>query len=193
MLHYLYNWTMNLAAHPHALLALGAISFIESSLFPIPPDVLLIPMILTARDKAFQYALFCTIASVTGGMMGYGIGYFLFEQIGHPVLEFYGYISKFEIFQAQYNTWGAWTVFIAGITPFPYKVITILSGVTGLDFMVFSISSVAARGIRFFIVAGLLWWIGPPIRNFMEKHLGLTFTVFVIMLVGGMIAIKFLR
>ncbi|MCB2102744.1 MAG: DedA family protein [Rhodobacterales bacterium] len=192
MLRRLYDWTMHLSAHPHALWALAAVSFIESSVFPIPPDVLLIPMVLAAPTRAWKIAVVCTVSSVLGGMLGYAIGYFLFEQVGRPMLAFYGYDAKFAQFQATYNEWGAWAVFIAGVTPFPYKVITILSGVTALDPTVFSIASVLARGLRFFIIAGLLWWIGEPIRLFIEKRLGLLFTLFTILLVGGFVVIKYL-
>jgi membrane protein YqaA with SNARE-associated domain len=188
----LYNWTLDLASHRHALWALAAISFIESSFFPIPPDILLIPMVLAAPTRAWKIALVCTIASVLGGIAGYGIGMFLFEGVGRPLLEFYGYGPKFAQFKATYNEWGAWAVFIAGVTPFPYKVITILSGVTALDPVVFSIASVLARGLRFFLVAALLFKFGPPIRNFIEARLGLVFTVFCVGLVGGFIAIKYI-
>ena len=191
MLRRLYDWTIDLAAHPHALWALAIIAFIESSFFPIPPDVLIIPMVLAAREKAWKIAVVCTVASVIGGLAGYGIGHFLFEEIGKPMLDFYGYGAKFVVFQDTYNEWGAWAVFIAGVTPFPYKVITILSGTTGLDLSVFMISSVLARGLRFFIVAALLWHFGAPIRAFIEKRLGLLFVVFSILLVGGFIALKF--
>ena len=189
----MYDWTMGLATHRHALWALAIISFVESSVFPIPPDVLMIPMILAAREKAWKIALVCTVASVLGGMFGYGIGYFLFEQVGKPVLELYGYLEKFETFGDKYNEYGAWAVFIAGVTPFPYKVITITSGITQLDVTVFSIASVLARGLRFFIVAALLWKFGPPIRDFIEKRLGLVFVVFVVLLVGGFAALKLLH
>ncbi|MBT3307750.1 MAG: DedA family protein [Alphaproteobacteria bacterium] len=192
MLRRLYNWTMNLAGHRRATSALAAVSFIESSVFPIPPDVLLIPMVLADRAKAFRIAFICTVASVLGGMLGYGIGLFLFEEVGRPMLEFYGYASKFEIFQAKYNDWGAWAVFIAGVTPFPYKVITILSGVTSLDIFIFTVASVAARGLRFYLVAGLLWKFGEPIRDFIETYLGLLFALFCLLLIGGFVAIKFL-
>ena len=192
MLRRLYDWTMTLAGHRRATSALAAVSFIESSVFPIPPDVLLIPMVLADRAKAFRIAFICTVASVLGGMLGYGIGVFLFEEIGRPLLEFYGYAPKFTEFQAKYNEWGAWTVFIAGVTPFPYKVITILSGVTALDLFVFTIASLAARGLRFYIVAGLLWKFGEPIRDFIEKYLGLLFALFCVLLVGGFVAVKFL-
>ena len=192
MLRRLYDWTMDLAAHRHAVPALAGVSFIESSVFPIPPDVLLIPMVLAEREKAFRIALVCTAASVLGGLLGYAIGVFLFEELGKPLLEFYGYGPKFTEFQGKYNDWGAWVVFIAGVTPFPYKVITILSGVTQLDIFIFTVASVAARGLRFFIVAGLLWKYGEPIRAFIEKRLSLLFWLFCGLLVGGFVAAKFL-
>ncbi len=192
MLRRLYDWTLSLASHRHATIALAIIAFAESSFFPIPPDILLIPMILAARNKAWRYATICMVASVLGGLAGYAIGHFLFESIGKPVLAFYGYASKFDTFRDYYNEWGAWAVFIAGITPFPYKVITILSGVTALDPVIFSISSILARGIRFFLIAGLIWQFGPPIRDFIERRLGLVFTVFIVGLVGGFVAIKYL-
>jgi membrane protein YqaA with SNARE-associated domain len=188
----LYDWTLRLASHRHAMWALAAISFVESSIFPIPPDVLLIPMVLAAPTRAWRIALVCTIASVLGGLAGYGIGYFLFEQVGKPLLEFYGYGPKFGEFKAKYNEWGTWAVFIAGVTPFPYKVITILSGVTALDPTVFTIASVFARGLRFLIVAALLWKFGAPIRDFIEARLGLVFTVFCVGLVGGFVVIKYI-
>ena len=127
-----------------------------------------------------------------GGLVGYAIGFFAFETVGRPVLEFYGYAPKFAEFQDRYNEWGAWVVFFAGLTPFPYKVITILSGVTGLDIFIFTVASVAARGGRFFIVAGLLWHFGEPIRELIEKRLGLLFGLFCALLLGGFAAVKFL-
>jgi len=192
MLRRVYNWTMALAAGRHAEKALAGVSFAESSFFPIPPDLLLIPMVLAERIKAWRYAAICTIASVIGGVFGYLIGAFLFEQIARPILDLYGFGAKFDEFAGWYNDWGAWIVFAAGLTPFPYKVITIASGATGLDFIVFSIASIAARGLRFFIVAGLLYWVGPPIRAFIEKRLGLVFTVFTVLLIGGFVALRYL-
>ena len=188
----LYDWTLELAAHRHAVWALAAVAFIESSVFPIPPDVLLIPMVLAARDRAWRYAAICTIASVLGGLLGYAIGLFLFESAGLPLLEFYGYAAKFEEFRGRYNEWGAWIVFIAGLTPFPYKVITIASGVTELDLAIFTIASVLARGLRFFAVAALLWWLGPPVREFIEKRLGLVTIVFCVLLLGGFLVARYL-
>ncbi len=192
MLRRTYDWVMRLAARPDAIWALAAISFIESSVFPIPPDVLLIPMVLAARTRAWRIALVCTVASVLGGMAGYAIGTFLYDGVGRPLLEFYGYAARFADFQRRYNEWGAWIVFIAGITPFPYKVITIASGVTGLDLVTFTIASILARGLRFYLVAALLFWLGPPVRAFIERRLGLVTIVFVVLLFAGFVAIKYL-
>ncbi len=191
MLRRLYDWTMALSAHPKALWALAAVSFVESSFFPIPPDALLIPMALAKPARAWRIALVCTVSSVVGGMFGYAIGYFAFEAIGRPMLELYGYGSKFAEFRDWYNAWGAWAVFIAGLTPFPYKVITILSGVTALDLAVFTIASVLARGLRFYLVAALLWWFGEPIRIFIEKRLGLLTVLFCVLLVGGFVVARY--
>jgi membrane protein YqaA with SNARE-associated domain len=192
MLRRLYDWTMGLAAHRHAGWALAGVSFAESSIFPIPPDILLIPMVLAKRALAWLYAAICTAASVAGGLAGWLIGAFLFETVGQPVLQFYGYTDQFADFAERYNAYGAWIVFFAGITPFPYKVITIASGVTGLSLGVFLVASLLARGLRFYIVAALLWWLGPPIRAFIEKRLGLLFTIFVVLLVGGFVVARYM-
>jgi membrane protein YqaA with SNARE-associated domain len=193
VLHRLYERTIELSGHRHALWVLAAVAFIESSVFPIPPDVLIIPMVLAAREKAWKIAAICTIFSVIGGMAGYGIGYFLYETLGQPLLDFYGYGEKFAQFQGYYNEWGAWIVGGAGLTPFPYKVITIASGVTQLDPVVFTIASVLSRGARFFLVAGLLWYFGQPIRIFIEAHLGKLTLAFFVLLLGGFVALKFLH
>ena len=192
MLRSLYDWTMGLAAHRYALGMLALVSFIESSVFPIPPDVLLIPMVLAARERAWRIAIVCTVASVLGGVAGYGIGALLFEALGRPVLELYGYSEKFMRFQELYTAWGAWIVAMAGFTPFPYKVITITSGVMNLDFTVFMVASTISRGARFLLVAALLWYFGPPIRRFIEDNLpALTFLFFVLLL-GGFVAVRYL-
>lgn len=188
----LYDWTMSLAGHRRAMLALAIVSFVESSVFPIPPDILIIPMVLAAREKAWRIALLCTVASVLGGLVGYGIGYFFYESLGKSVLMFYGYVEKFSQFQGFYHQWGAWIVGGAGLTPFPYKLITIASGVTNLDIIIFTLASAISRGLRFFIVAGLLWYFGDHIRIFIEKNLGVLVTVFFILLFGGFVLIKFL-
>jgi membrane protein YqaA with SNARE-associated domain len=192
LLRRLYDWTMLQAAKPHALAILAAISFIESSVFPIPPDVLLIPMILAQRERAFWIAFVCTVASVAGGFLGYVIGYALYETIGVAILEFYGYLEKFTEFQGMYNENGAWIVFFAGLTPFPYKVITIASGVTALDPTVFGLASVLSRGLRFFIVAALLWYWGPWIRGFIDRYFGWLTLAFFVLLFGGFAALKLL-
>ena len=145
------------------------------------------------RAKAWAYAAMATVASVLGGMAGYAIGFFLYELVGKPILAFYGYTEAFADFAQRYNEYGAWIVFIAGVTPFPYKVITIASGVTQLDFLVFIIASIAARGLRFFLVSALLYWFGPPIRDFIERRLGLVTTVFLVLLIGGFVLIKYLK
>lgn len=188
MLRRLYDWTLDLSAHRHAIWLLGLVAFVESSVFPIPPDIMLIPMVLAARNKAWLIAAVATASSVAGGMLGYAIGAFFFEAIGQPVLDFYHYGPRFDEFRAAYNAWGPWAVFTAGLTPFPYKIITILSGVTSLDPVVFTVSSVAARGLRFFLVALLLWKFGAPIRHFIEARLGLLFILFVVLLIGGFLA-----
>lgn len=192
MLRKLYDWTISLAESRHALWALAFVAFIESSVFPIPPDLLLIPMVIAAPRRAWLIAGVATVSSVLGGLFGYYIGWGLFESVGRPVLEFYGKDKYFEEFAVRYNEWGAWAVLIAGVTPFPYKVITILSGTTGLNLGVFIVASIVARGLRFFLVAALLWKFGPPIRTFIERRLGLMFTIFVVLLLGGFAALRYL-
>ncbi|TQM93372.1 YqaA family protein [Roseinatronobacter monicus] len=192
MLRSLYDWTLSLARHPNALWALAVVSFIESSVFPIPPDVLMVAMIVARPSQAFVIAGVATVASVAGGLAGYWIGYGAFETLGRPVLEFYGKDAYFAEFQARYNEWGAWAVLIAGVTPFPYKVITILSGATALSLPVFLLASIVARGLRFFIVAALLRKFGAPIRDFIERRLGLVFSVFMGLLLGGFVLVRYL-
>ena len=191
MLRNLYDWTLRMAAHRHALWVLAAVAFVESSVFPIPPDIMMIPMILAAPRRAFVIAGVATVASVLGGLFGYWIGWALFDTVGAPVLSFYGKDAYFDDFAARYNEWGAWAVLIAGVTPFPYKVVTILSGATGLNLAVFLVASVVARGLRFFVVAALLWRFGAPIRDLIEKRLGLMFTLFVVLLLGGFYVLRF--
>jgi membrane protein YqaA with SNARE-associated domain len=191
-LHGIYEWTMAQAAAPYALWMLALIAFVESSVFPIPPDVLLIPMVLALPRRAWLIAGVCTVASVAGGFLGYAIGALLFETIGRPILELYGYLDRFAEFQTRYNEWGAWIVFFAGLTPFPYKVITIASGVTGLDLVTFGVASVLSRGLRFFLVAALLWYFGPPIKRFIERNLGWLTLAFFVLLFGGFLVLKLL-
>ena len=170
MLKRFYDRVMALAAHRNAKWWLALISCVESSIFPIPPDVMLIPMVLARRTDAWRIAAVCALASVAGGCAGYAIGFFLFDAVGRPLLEFFG----------------------ARITPFPYKVITIASGVTGLGFLVFTIASLRARGLRFFFVTALLWYFGEPIRGFIERHLGKLTVLFFVLLLGGFVIVKYI-
>ncbi|MEM8631600.1 MAG: YqaA family protein [Pseudomonadota bacterium] len=192
MIRALYDWTLRLAEHPHAMWALAIIAFAESSVFPIPPDVLMIPMIVARPSKAFVIATVALVASVLGGIFGYFIGAVLYEQVGEPVLIALGKADYFAEFQQLYTEWGIWVVLTAGVTPFPYKVITILSGATALPLGVFIATSIVARGLRFFLVAGLLWKFGDPIREFVEKRLGLMFTLFIVLLLGGFLVVGYL-
>ncbi len=148
-------------------------------------------MVLANRAKAWWYAFVCTLASVAGGLAGYAIGFYLFEVVAEPLLDFYGYADRFAQFAQTYNDWGAWAVLIAGITPFPFKVITIASGATKLSLPVFILASIIARSVRFFAVAGLLYAFGSPIRTFIEKRLGLVFAVLLALLIGGFILARY--
>lgn len=186
----LYRWLLNLAGTKQATPTLAGVSFIESSFFPIPPDVLLIPMVLAKKHRWAFFAAICTLASVLGAFLGYAIGAFLYEQVAEPILSFYGKVEKFEQVSAWYNEYGGWGVFFAAITPFPYKVLTIFSGATGLDFLTFTIVSIIGRGLRFFLVAGLVRLFGPSIQAFIEKRLGLALTVAMVLLIGGFALIK---
>lgn len=188
----LYDWVFSLAAHPKANWALFGISFAESSFFPIPPDVMLIPMVLAKKAKWFFYASLCLIASLLGAFVGYYIGASLFELIGKPILSFYGKQDAFQSIADLYNKWGGWGVLFAAITPFPYKVLTIFSGATGLNLIVFAIVSIIGRGFRFYLVSFLLFKFGQPIQSFIEKRLGLMFTLALMLLIGGFVAVKFL-
>ncbi len=192
MLRSLYDWTIRLAEHPRALWALAIVAFVESSFFPIPPDVLMIPMILARPSRAWLIAGVALAASVLGGLLGYAIGAFAYESIGQPILEAMGKAHAMEEFNTRFNDFGFWAVLAAGVTPFPYKVITIMSGWTGMPLGTFVATSILARALRFFLVAGLLWKFGEPIRDFIEKRLGLMFTLFIILLFGGFLAVRYL-
>lgn len=188
-----YDAVFSLSKGNAAIYWLFAISFIESSFFPIPPDVMLIPMILATPQKAWKIAGIATVGSVIGAYLGYAIGFYFFQLIAEPILNFYGYLEKFNSFQELYNKHGAWIVFGAGITPFPYKIITIASGLVHMNLAVFTIASVIARGMRFFLVAWLLKKYGETMREFIEKNLGWLSVVFLLLLIGGFAAIKFIN
>lgn len=187
----IYDKVLLLSSNPNAMFWLFVVAFVESSFFPIPPDIMIIPMVLAAPKKAWKIAACATIASVLGGYFGYAIGMFGYETIAKPLIEFYGYSKSFEEFSSYYHEWGAWIVFIAGLTPFPYKVITITSGVLGLNVWVFGIASVLARGGRFYLITFLLKKYGEPMKNFIEKNLGWLTIAFVVLLFGGFYVIKY--
>ncbi|PVA06046.1 YqaA family protein [Thalassorhabdomicrobium marinisediminis] len=192
MIRRLYDWTLSHATAPYALWALAFVAFIESSVFPIPPDLLMIPMIIAAPRRAFLIAGVATLASVLGGLLGYAIGMFAFDSIGQPVLTALGKGDAVAAFNTRFNDVGFWAVLVAGLTPFPYKVITIMSGWTAMPLGTFMVTSLIARGLRFFVIAALLWRFGTPIKQFIEKRLGLVFTLFCVILVGGFFLVRYL-
>jgi membrane protein YqaA with SNARE-associated domain len=192
MLRDTYHRVLALAASPRAPWWLAVIAFAESSFFPIPPDVLLVPMALARPDRAWRLALICTIASVAGGALGYFIGYAVFDLLAKPVIEFYGYGARFAAFQAMYAEWGLWVILIKGLTPIPYKIVTIASGAAKFNFWVFMAASAATRGARFFIVATLLHFWGEQVRDFIERRLTLVTTGVAVGIVGGFVAFRFL-
>jgi membrane protein YqaA with SNARE-associated domain len=148
-------------------------------------------MILANRAKAWTYASICLAGSVIGGVAGYAIGYFLLEYVGNPILQFYGYAHRFSEFANLFNEWGVWILLIKGMTPFPYKVLTILAGATHMNLVAFVLASIAARAMRFYLVAALLYWLGPPIRDFIERRLSLVTTAFLVLLIGGFVAVRY--
>lgn len=185
MLRHTYEWILSFANHPYAIWILAAVAFAESSFFPIPPDPLYIAMLLARRDKVWQLAAICTLCSVTGGWLGYAIGYGLYETIGEFILHTYGLQAAFDRFQDSFNEWGFWIVALKGLTPIPYKIVTIACGVTGLDFTTFTIASFIARGFRFFLLATLFWYYGPPIKEYIDKNLTFVTLASLAALVGG--------
>lgn len=192
MLRRLYDWTMDLAARPYALWALFAVAFVESSFFPIPPDVLIIPMVLAARPEWFRIALVATAGSVLGALLGYWIGAAFMDTLGNQILAAYGKEGDFADLAARFDEMGVWAVLIAGLTPFPFKVITIFSGAVQLNLAVFVMACIVSRAARFLIVAWLLWRFGAPIRDFIERRLGIIFTLFMVALIGGFYLVKYL-
>lgn len=192
MLRRLYDWVIRLASSPRAIPAMGAVAFAESSFFPIPPDVMLIPMVLANRTKAFRIALVCTVCSVLGGLLGYAIGYWVFETVGEWLIKAYGMQAGLAKFRAGFAEYGTWIILIKGLTPIPYKLVTIASGAAHFDLFTFVWASIVTRGARFFIVATLLWKFGEPIRAFIEQRLTLVTWLFLIALVGGFVAFRYL-
>ena len=191
MIRRLYDWTMRRAEGPHALFALMVVSFAESSFFPIPPDALLVPMAIAQRKRAFVLAAWCTAASVVGGMAGYAIGSLLYESIGKWIVDLYGLTNGMQEFRDKYNEWGMWIILLKGMTPIPYKLVTITSGFAGYNFGLFVLLSVITRGIRFFLVAGLVSYYGEPIRDFVERRLEAVALGFVAIIISGFLIVRY--
>ncbi|MBX3564151.1 MAG: DedA family protein [Sphingomonas sp.] len=183
----MYDWVLRMAHHRHANRALAAVSFAESSFFPVPPDVMMVPMILARRDQAYRIAAICTAASVIGGMFGYAIGYFLTE-VAQQILEFFRH-NAFADFTAAYNKYGTALILVKGLTPIPFKLVTIASGLSHFPFAWFVILATITRGARFFIIAALLKRFGAPVQKFIEERLNLFAWAFLILLVGGFAAV----
>lgn len=192
MLKHLYDRTLALAGHPRAPLWLAIISFAESSFFPIPPDVLLLPMCLARRDQAWRLALICTVASVAGGVVGYAIGFYLFDAVARPIFAAYGKPDALATFQHWYDQWGLLLILVKGMTPIPYKIVTIASGAAHFDFVVFVLASIVTRAARFYLVAALVWKFGPPVQQFIEKRLTLVTSLVALGIVGGFVALRYL-
>ena len=188
----IYNWTLEKAQHKNAKWYLSLISFVESSFFPIPPDILLIPMALASKANALFYAFICTLFSVLGGILGYAIGYFFYNSVGIYIVDFYHLENSFNIFESYYKEFGILIVLGAGITPFPYKFITIASGVFGLNIFLFIIVSIIGRGLRFYLIAILLYFFGEKIKLIIDKYFNILTIVFFILLVGSVFIIRFL-
>ena len=191
-LHRMYDWCVAAAGKRHALAILTGVAFAESSFFPIPPDVMLVPMSLARPDRAFLLAAWCTAASVTGGMLGYAIGYLLYDSVGNWLIHLYGYGDKVEAFRAAYAQWGAWIILLKGLTPIPYKIVTITSGFAGYNFVLFVVLSLITRGARFFVLAFLLHRYGDYARHIIEKRLALWTSLFAAVLVIGIVAVVYL-
>lgn len=192
MLRRLYDWTLSLAAHRHAERWLAGVSCLESSVFPIPPDVMLMPMCLARPSQAWRFAFICTIASVIGAVLGYLVGLLLFETVGQAVLRVYGYEAAFTDFQTRFTDYGVLAVLVFGLTPLPFKVITIASGVAALPILPFILASLAARALRFYVVAALLWRFGAPMKAFIDRYFNWLAILFSVLLVGGFVAVKYL-
>jgi membrane protein YqaA with SNARE-associated domain len=186
-----YRWVLSLAARPNAERALAAVAFAESSFFPIPPDAVLIPMVLARKDKAWRLAAICTVASVVGGILGYIIGAFLFDTVGQWLIRIYGFEHKAAEFHDLYARWGLWVILIKGMTPIPYKLVTIVSGIAHFNMGVFIAASIVTRGARFFIVAALLRRYGQPIQDFIERRLTLVTLAFLACIIGGYMLLKY--
>lgn len=187
----LYDWVLHWAETPYGVPALFVLAFAESSFFPVPPDVLLIALAISIPRKSFKYAVICTAGSILGGMLGYAIGHYGYEAVGKPIVDFYHGQAIMDTIKLQYDKHGFIGILIAAITPIPYKVFTIASGVFEFDFWLFLIGSVIGRSTRFFLVASLIWKFGPSIKVFIDKYFNLLCWAFMVLLIGGFILIKY--
>ena len=192
MLRRCYDWCIAAAHKPYAMWLMGLVSFLESSFFPIPPDTMLIPMSLARPEKAWAYATLCTVTSVAGGVLGWVIGAYLYDTLGHWLIQLYGYGDKVEAFREAYARWGTWIILLKGLTPIPYKIVTITSGFAGYNLALFIVFSFIARGMRFYLTAFLLNRYGERARAVIEERLGFWFTVSVLVLVAGIVAALYL-
>ncbi|MDQ0468218.1 YqaA family protein [Labrys wisconsinensis] len=192
MLRRFYDWLIRISDKPYAVWVLGAMSFAESSIFPVPPDPLLLAMTVAHPKRAWLYALVCTVTSVTGGMVGYLIGMWFYDSIGHWIVVTFGGGDSVEKFRAFYAEWGSMAILVKGLTPIPYKIVTILSGFSGYDFFWFVVLSLITRGARFFIEAGILNYFGDDARHFIERNLTAVAVVFVVTLVGGFLVLRYM-
>jgi len=188
----MYDWVLHWADTPYGLPALCVIAFVESSFFPIPPDPLLIALAIGLPAMGIRYGLYCTLFSVLGGILGYGIGMFLMESVGFRILEVYGVMDKYEIIKELYQKYDAWAVGLAGLTPLPYKVFTIAAGAFEINFVVFVLASIASRGFRFVLIGALIWKFGGGIRDFIDKYFEAVTVAFAVLLVGGFFLVKVL-
>ena len=169
----LYDWTLHLAGHRHAMRSLAVISFAESSFFPIPPDVIVIPLVLARRDRAWRIAATAAGASILGGCFGYVIGYFLWDSVGRPVADFYHITAAVEEYRQKFHGFAAPIILVQGLTPIPFKLVAIASGLAHVNFLVFVLCATITRSVRFFVVAGLIRRYGEPMQAFIEKRMAL--------------------
>ena len=190
MLKAVYDWAIERVSRPDGERWLFGLAVAEATFFPIPPDILLIPMVLADRARAWRLAFITTLASIVGAAIGYGLGHYFYQEVGQPILEFYGYQDRFDEMAAEFEAHGFWILLVVGLTPIPFKLVTITSGAVGMNFLFFLLACIPARAPRFFVVSALLWLFGERIRAFIEKRLALVFTLFVILLVGGFYVVK---
>jgi membrane protein YqaA with SNARE-associated domain len=191
LLRRLYDWCMEWIAGPYGVWVLFLVAFVESSFFPLPPDVFLIALCVAIPAKSFRYAAICALGSVLGGGFGYGLGYWFMDSVGMPIVEWYGIVDKYQLVQHYFKEYDVWIVGIAGFTPIPYKLFTIAAGSVQANFITFMVVSLFARSARFFLVAGLIWKFGPGIKKFIDRYFNILSVAFVILLVAGFLLVKY--